>query len=101
MLHNQEEQVEEKFLLQLQEASRLQSLSLIGYFSHLGICWKSGIAHCKPSRKILECIEDDILVQVMECLTRGEALLDLMLTNAEVLIREVKIGGLQCRLQDG
>ena len=42
---------------------------------------------------ILEPVEDKFLVQVIDGSTRGEALLDLVLTNAEESIREVKIGG--------
>ncbi|KAK4815971.1 hypothetical protein QYF61_010839 [Mycteria americana] len=88
---DQEEDADEEFLLQLQKASCLHALSLIGDFSHLDICWKSSTVNCKQSRKLLECVEDNFLVQVMESLTRGEALLDLLLTNTEELIGEVKI----------
>ena len=42
---------------------------------------------------ILEPVEDKFLVQVIDGSTRGEALLDLVLTNAEESIREVKIEG--------
>ena len=90
---DQEEEVDEGLFLQLQKASRSQALILTGEFNHPDICWKSGTANCKQSRKLRECIEDNFLVQVMESLTRGEALLDLLLTNAEELIGEVKIGG--------
>ncbi|GAB0210050.1 hypothetical protein GRJ2_003470800 [Grus japonensis] len=53
----QEEKVDEEFFLQLQEASRLQALILIGDFNHPDICWKSGTMNCKQSRKLLECVE--------------------------------------------
>ena len=84
---DQEEEVDEGLFLQLQKASRSQALILTGEFNHPDICWKSGTANCKPSRKLRECIEDNSLVQVMESLTRGEALLDLLLTRAEELNR--------------
>ena len=45
------------------------------------------------SRKFLESVEDNFLVQVLDGPTQGEALLDLVLTNAEESITEVKIGG--------
>lgn len=48
---------------------------------------------CKLSRKFLKLIEDKFLVQLLNKLTRGEVLLDLVLTNAEGLIKEIKIGG--------
>lgn len=88
----QEEEVEEEFFLQLQEESYLQALILIGAFSHPGISWKSGTANCKQPRKLLECDEDNFLVEVTESLSRGEALLDLLLTNEEELIKKVKTG---------
>ena len=47
----------------------------------------------RQSRRFLESVEDNILVQVVDGPTQGEALLDLVLTNAEESIREVKIGG--------
>lgn len=48
---------------------------------------------CKLSRRFLKLIEDKFLVQLLNKLTRGEVLLDLVLTNAEGLIKEIKIGG--------
>ena len=48
---------------------------------------------CKLSRRFLKLTEDKFLVQLLNKLTRGEVLLDLVLTNAEGLIKEIKIGG--------
>ena len=47
----------------------------------------------RQSRRFLESVKDNFLVQVIDGPTRGEDLLDLVLTNAEESIREVKIGG--------
>jgi len=47
----------------------------------------------RQSRRFLDSIEDNFLVQVIDGPTRAEALLGLVLTNAEESIREVKIGG--------
>ena len=47
----------------------------------------------RQSRRFLETVEDNILVHVMGGPTRTEALLDLVPTNAEESIREVKTGG--------
>jgi len=47
----------------------------------------------RQPRRSLESVEDNFLVQVIDGPTQGEALLDLVLTNAEESIREVKIGG--------
>jgi len=47
---------------------------------------------CKRSRRLLECFDDNFLIQVLDRLTRGEALQDLLLTNVEEIIKDVKIG---------
>jgi len=94
---NQGEEVDAEFFLQRQEASCSQALILLRDFNHLDICWKSSTLNCKQSRKLLECIEDNFLVQVIESLTRGEALLDLLLTNAEEISEGsgLEVAGLQ------
>ncbi|KAK4830650.1 LOW QUALITY PROTEIN: hypothetical protein QYF61_012493 [Mycteria americana] len=79
--------------LTLQEALSLQALVLLGKFSHPDICWKSSTASCKQSRRLLECIEDSFLSQVIDSPTRGDMILDLFVTNASELISDVKIGG--------
>ncbi|KAK4831255.1 hypothetical protein QYF61_016725 [Mycteria americana] len=48
---------------------------------------------CRQSRRLLEFIEDNFLTQVTDTPTRGEVILDLMVTNASELISDVKIGG--------
>ena len=47
----------------------------------------------RQSRRFLESVKDNFLVQVIDGQTRGEALLDLVLINTEESIREVKTGG--------
>ena len=65
----------------------------MGYLNHMVICWDSGMVGGRQSRRFLESVKDSFLVQVIDGPTRGEALLDLVLTNAEESIREVRIGG--------
>ena len=65
----------------------------MGDFNHLDICWDSGMAGGRQPKRFLESVEDNFLVQVIDGPTRGEALLDLVLTNEEKSIRDVKIGG--------
>ena len=90
---DQGEPVCKAFLLQHQEVLRSQALVFIGDFSHLSICWDSGMAGGRQSRSFLETVEDNFLVQVLDEPTWDKALLDLVLTNAEKSSREVKIGG--------
>ena len=67
-------------------------------FNHLDMCWDSSTVAGRHSRRFLESVEDNILAQVLDRPTQSEALLDLVLTNAEESVREVKIGGiLGCR----
>ena len=87
---HQGEPADKAFLLQLQEASRSQALVQLGDFNHPDFCWKSSTASYKQCRKLLECVEDN-LIQVTDSPTRGEALLDLLLTNMDELIKDIKI----------
>jgi len=48
---------------------------------------------CRQSRRLLECIEDNFLSQVRYTPTRGDAILDQMVTSASELISDIKIGG--------
>ena len=56
------------------------------------ICWKSCTASFRQSRRLLECTEDNFLNQVIDSPTRGDMILDLMVTNARELMCDVKIG---------
>ncbi|XP_048788476.1 uncharacterized protein LOC125687389 [Lagopus muta] len=77
----------------MREMSGSRALVLVGDFNHPDICWENHTASCKSSRRLLESIDDSFLVQVLDRPTRGEALLDLLLTNAEEIIKGVKVGG--------
>jgi len=83
----------EAFFLQLQEASRSQALVLLGDFNYPDICWKSNMASCRQSSRFLQCIEDNFLSQVISTPTLGDAILDLVVSNASELVGDVKIGG--------
>lgn len=78
----QGEPADEAFFLQLQEASRSQALVLMGNFNYPNKCWEKQAASCKRSGNLLECM-DDFLVQLLDRPTRGEVLLDLLLSNAD------------------
>ena len=59
----------------------MQALVLLGDFNHPNICWKSSMASCRQSRRLLKCIEDNFLSQVIDSPTRGDVILDLLVTN--------------------
>lgn len=48
---------------------------------------------CKHSRKLLDCIEDNLLMQKINVLVRGDVSLDLLTTNKEKLIADVNVKG--------
>jgi len=66
----------EAFFLQLQEASRLQSLVLLGDSNLPNIYWNSCTASGWQSRRFLECTEDNFLSQVIDSTTQGDEILD-------------------------
>ncbi|GAB0205664.1 mitochondrial enolase superfamily member 1 [Grus japonensis] len=65
----------------------------MGDFNHPDICWRDNAAEHKQSRKFLECVDDNFLLQVIEEPTRRGAMLDLILTNKEGLVGDVKLKG--------
>ncbi|GAB0182166.1 hypothetical protein GRJ2_000681900 [Grus japonensis] len=65
----------------------------MGDFNHPDICWRDNTAEHKQSRKFLECVDDNFLLQVIEEPTRRGAMLDLILTNKEGLVGDVKFKG--------
>ena len=58
--------MDKAFLLQLQEVSRSGALVLMGDFNHPDICWDSGMVGGRQSRRFLESVEDNFLVQVID-----------------------------------
>ncbi|GAB0187691.1 hypothetical protein GRJ2_001234400 [Grus japonensis] len=78
---------------QIGAAPRSQALVLMGDFNHPDICWRDNAAEHKQSRKFLECVDDNLLLQVTEEPMRGGAMLDLVLTNKEGLVGDVKLKG--------
>ncbi|GAB0202771.1 hypothetical protein GRJ2_002742700 [Grus japonensis] len=65
----------------------------MGDFKHPNICWRDNAAEHKESRKFLECVDDNFLLQVIEEPMRRGAMLDLVPTNKEGLVGDVKLKG--------
>ena len=65
----------------------------MGDFNHPDISWEDHTARQAQSRRFLQSIDDNFLMQVVEEQTRKGALLDLVLTNKEGLVEDVKVGG--------
>jgi len=90
---DQEEEVAEAFYRQLKVASQSQALVFMGDFNHPDICWEDHATRHMQSRRFLQSIDDNFLKQVVEEPTRRGILLDLILTNKEGLVEDVKVGG--------
>jgi len=65
----------------------------MGDFGHPNTCWRDSTVGHKQSRSFVECIDDSFLLHVIEEPTRRGAMLDLVLTNKEGLVRNVKLKG--------
>jgi len=65
----------------------------VGDFNHPDINWEDHTARHTQSRRFLQSIDDNFLMQVVEEPTRKGSLLDLVLTNKEGLVEDVKAGG--------
>ena len=65
---------------------------LTGDFNHSDICQQDNTASCKQSRRLLEYTDYNFLVQLLDQPIRGEALLDLVLTNAKEIVKAIKTG---------
>ncbi|XP_042687071.1 paralemmin-2-like [Centrocercus urophasianus] len=59
------EEVDEAFHKRLEAASRSQALVLTGDFNYPDICWKSNVARHARSRRFLQCVKNNFLVQVV------------------------------------
>jgi len=89
---NQDEELGGVFYKRLAEVSQLLALVLMEDFNLPDICWKYNTAERKQSRRFLECVEDNFLMQLISEPTRGHASLDLLFTNREGLVGDV-VGG--------
>ncbi|GAB0206940.1 mitochondrial enolase superfamily member 1 [Grus japonensis] len=90
---DQGDRADEALYRQIGAASRSQALVLMGDFNHPDICWRDNTAERNQSRKFLECVNDNFLLQVIGEPTRRGAMLDLILTNEEGLVGDVKLRG--------
>jgi len=90
---DQEEEVDAAFYRQLKVVSHYFALVLTGDFNHPDICWEDHTARHTQSRRFLQNIDDNFLMQVVEESTRKGTLLDFVLTNKEGLVEDVKVGG--------
>ncbi|TRZ14264.1 hypothetical protein HGM15179_012846 [Zosterops borbonicus] len=89
---NQEEEVDNLFYTQLENVSGLSPLVLVSDFNLPDICWELNTVEKRQSRKFLECVEDNFLLQLVGEPTRGGTRLDLLFANREGLVGDVVVG---------
>ncbi|PKU34027.1 glycerol kinase [Limosa lapponica baueri] len=75
------------------DSTQQPTMALMGDFNHRNICWRDNTAGRKQYRRFLECVDDNFLLQVIEEPTRRGAMLDLVLTNKEGMMGNVKLKG--------
>lgn len=75
------EAADETFFRQLEEASCLQAIIIMGNFNHPNTIQKSNAVGHKQSRRFLGCIDINFLAQVINVPIDGDALLNLILTG--------------------
>ena len=92
-LLDQKEEVDETFYKQLKVALQSLLLVLMGDFNHSDICWISNTARNTRSSWFLKCTDNNFLMQVVEELTRGDGLLDLVFTQKEGQVWDVEVWG--------
>ena len=83
---NQDEEVDEVFYKRLAEVSQMLALLLMD-FNLPDLCWKYNTAERKQSRRFLECVDDNFLMQLLSEPT--SASLDLLFTKREELVGDV------------
>jgi len=70
------------------------TLVLMGDNNEVNVCWRDNTAEHKQSRRFLECIDENFLLQVTEQPTRRGAMLDLALTSKEGLVGNMRLKGI-------
>ncbi|GAB0180659.1 hypothetical protein GRJ2_000531200 [Grus japonensis] len=90
---DQEDRAEETLYRQIGAALHSQALVLMVDFNHPDICSRDNTAGHKKSRRFLECIDGNFLLQVIEGPMRRGVVLDLVLSDKEGLVGNVKLKG--------
>lgn len=93
---NQDDWTDEALYRQIGAASRSQSLVLVWNLTHPSICWMDNTREHKQSRRFLKCINDDLFLQVTKKPMKRGALLDIVLTKKEMLVKKVKLKSSLC-----
>lgn len=88
-----EEEEDEAFFRNLEESLQTQAQVLKTEFNHLIICWEGNMAGYNYYKRFLQLFKGNLGMEVVNKLTREDALLDLLLKHREELDEDVKAGG--------
>lgn len=83
--------MDEALYRQIGGTLRSQILILMGDSDYPAVLWRDNTTRHKQSRRFLECVDDNFLLQVIEEPMRKGAMLDLILTNKEKFLENVKV----------
>ncbi|KAF4802263.1 hypothetical protein TURU_027417 [Turdus rufiventris] len=78
---------------QLYNVPGSSALVLVGNFNLPDISWELNTAKKRQSKKFLECVEDNFLMQLVGEASRGRTMLDLLFANRDGLVGDVVVGG--------
>ena len=90
---SQDDHTDESFCKESRDMSRSSALVLMGNFNFPDISWEYHTAEPNRSRKILQDVVDNFLVQVLREPRSKGALLDLLFVKREGLLGEEVLGG--------
>uniref|UniRef100_A0A803JLD2 Reverse transcriptase domain-containing protein n=1 Tax=Xenopus tropicalis TaxID=8364 RepID=A0A803JLD2_XENTR len=83
---------EAQLLLQMEEASKLGQVVIMGDFNYPDIDWSNGVAKSEKASRFVNMLNDNFLFQVVQEPTRNESILDLVISNNTELISNICVG---------
>uniref|UniRef100_A0A803JG40 Reverse transcriptase domain-containing protein n=1 Tax=Xenopus tropicalis TaxID=8364 RepID=A0A803JG40_XENTR len=83
---------EAQLLLQMEEASKLGQVVVMGDFNYPDIDWSNGVAKSEKASRFVNMLNDNFLFQAVQEPTRNDAILDLVISNNNELISNICVG---------
>ena len=80
-----------KMMTGLKMAAKQKNCVVMGDFNYPHIDWANGCSNRGRESEFLDCLNDCAMEQMVTEPTRGEVILDLVLSNAEDLVRDVNV----------
>uniref|UniRef100_A0A803JLE9 MORN repeat-containing protein 4 n=1 Tax=Xenopus tropicalis TaxID=8364 RepID=A0A803JLE9_XENTR len=87
-----DEEEETQLLLQMEEASQLCQVFIMGDFNYPDIDWSNGVAKSEKASRFVNMLNDNFLFQAVQEPTRNDSILDLVISNNTELISNICVG---------